>query len=268
MSDYLGHLLERSFTPARQVRPQVPAIFEPAPVANVVASPAINEVANEIFVAAPNSASNLETREINSPLTEPPATVIPQKAQWPLRYSEKELPIPTRAVEASARSSPDNFPLAAASPFQPRPRTEPVFPSTVVSTKKIPDVEKKTATEKKTELVHSPEELSASPMVRASAEKVFLQKTYLDATTVIRPIAAISPVRAAVANNNSSLAGKESRRPLPAANHAPAPDINITIGRIEVRATSPPAALKAKGKKATGMSLETYLERRTEGGRR
>jgi len=48
----------------------------------------------------------------------------------------------------------------------------------------------------------------------------------------------------------------------------PAPTIQVTIGRIEVRATSPsPATLKKAPSKPVAMSLEDYLKQRNEGRR-
>jgi hypothetical protein len=274
MSDYLSHLLERSFTPARQVQPQVPAIFEPSPAANVVAGPAIDEIANESLAEAPNMARLLENRQPQSVVSEQPASVILPQKQLSLQNSVGEMPVPTREVEKSARNLPDNFPTetyaqkSPASRFQPLARNEPMVPSTVVTAEEIPDAEKKSITEKNSKQAYSQKESSASPSVQAKSENISVQATYRDSTTIIRPITAISPVREPAANNHSRLAGRESGRPMPSADHAPAPDINITIGRIEVRATSPPAALKTKGKKEPEMSLATYLERRSAGGRR
>jgi hypothetical protein len=47
---------------------------------------------------------------------------------------------------------------------------------------------------------------------------------------------------------------------------APAPTIHVTIGRIEVRASTPPAKPVRGPKAATVMSLEEYLRRRAKGG--
>lgn len=48
----------------------------------------------------------------------------------------------------------------------------------------------------------------------------------------------------------------------------PVPDIHVTIGSLEVRTSAPAAAPRAKTKKEPALSLESYLQRRTEGGRR
>ncbi len=49
----------------------------------------------------------------------------------------------------------------------------------------------------------------------------------------------------------------------------PAPSIQVTIGRIEVRATAPPTAVPKKRRAPSpGMSLDDYLRQRDQGGRR
>jgi hypothetical protein len=53
--------------------------------------------------------------------------------------------------------------------------------------------------------------------------------------------------------------------PLPPATAIPAPTINVTIGRVEVRAVLPPAQQRAKPKPATVLSLEDYLRQRAKG---
>jgi hypothetical protein len=43
------------------------------------------------------------------------------------------------------------------------------------------------------------------------------------------------------------------------------PTINVTIGRVEVRAVPPPAQQRAKPKPASVLSLEDYLRQRAKG---
>jgi hypothetical protein len=76
----------------------------------------------------------------------------------------------------------------------------------------------------------------------------------------------------AALRRESQLSGEGQRRPLEKAAgqaEAPAlpPTINVTIGRIEVRATAPPSAAPRQQKRtAPTMSLEEYLRRRDRGG--
>ena len=53
--------------------------------------------------------------------------------------------------------------------------------------------------------------------------------------------------------------------PLPPAAATAAPTINVTIGRVEIRAVPPPAQQRAKPKPATVLSLEDYLRQRAKG---
>jgi hypothetical protein len=43
------------------------------------------------------------------------------------------------------------------------------------------------------------------------------------------------------------------------------PTINVTIGRVEVRAVPPPAQHRAKPKPSSVLSLEDYLRQRAKG---
>jgi len=53
----------------------------------------------------------------------------------------------------------------------------------------------------------------------------------------------------------------------PAPKPASAPTINVTIGRVEIRATSPaPTPQRAQPKSANVLSLEDYLRSRASGG--
>jgi hypothetical protein len=53
--------------------------------------------------------------------------------------------------------------------------------------------------------------------------------------------------------------------PLPPAAAIATPSINVTIGRVEIRAVPPPAQQRAKPKPATVLSLEDYLRQRAKG---
>jgi len=61
---------------------------------------------------------------------------------------------------------------------------------------------------------------------------------------------------------------REFRQQSPQASPVPVPSIQVTIGRVEVRATPAAAPARPRAKKETEMSLETYLQHRAEGGRR
>jgi hypothetical protein len=55
---------------------------------------------------------------------------------------------------------------------------------------------------------------------------------------------------------------------LPPTPPPPSPTINVTIGRVEIRAASPPAPQRARAKPAAVLSLEDYLRQRANGGNR
>jgi len=59
---------------------------------------------------------------------------------------------------------------------------------------------------------------------------------------------------------------KSTAGPGPQASAEPAPTIQVTIGRIEVRATSPAAPPQKQKAASPAMSLEEYLGRRARRG--
>jgi hypothetical protein len=92
---------------------------------------------------------------------------------------------------------------------------------------------------------------------------------------LIRPAHPVIPKIVASPENPRSggLSATISARPNARNSPIPAepaqPTIQVTIGRLEVRANLPSStAARAKQKKEPAMSLETYLQRRAEGGRR
>jgi len=62
--------------------------------------------------------------------------------------------------------------------------------------------------------------------------------------------------------------GKPIALPLQPRNASGATSINVTIGRVEVRAVPPPTQRHDKPKPAAGLTLEDYLRRRSKGGPR
>jgi hypothetical protein len=60
----------------------------------------------------------------------------------------------------------------------------------------------------------------------------------------------------------------ESVTPAPAVGPEPAPTIQVTIGRVEVRATPAPATSRKPATEPAVMSLEEYLRQRSAGGER
>ncbi len=91
------------------------------------------------------------------------------------------------------------------------------------------------------------------------------------ATTAVSNGIVVRPVLPVRETSHSPLAmpgRRELRQSAMPAREAPPPSISVHIGRVEVRASIPAASPRARSKKEPEMSLETYLQRRVEGGRR
>ncbi len=80
---------------------------------------------------------------------------------------------------------------------------------------------------------------------------------------VIRPVQIIQQAPILPVNAGRSAVARNTE----ISNPAPVPTIQVTIGRLEVRASTPEAAIPpARARKEPTMSLETYLRRREERG--
>ncbi len=258
MSDYLGNLVARSFVPSQAVRPQIPSIFEPPPATGLTNQPADLELATESATAPPNL----------------PAPAVSESI---LQRSEREnlhAPVASRRPSATARiTAADEF--NAASPPRPDGVASITTASAFASVSPALHASAHSAiTPRSVEsLGEQSRSRAGSPMER-DAEPPHARETLpRPRSAETMPAGAIVyPSRAAreMIDRPAPITGdRESRRPSQSqTNSAPAPSINVTIGRVEVRAFAPPAPARTNPKKGPEMSLETYLQRRVEGGRR
>jgi len=287
MSDYLGNILERSFTPAPDVRPRLPSLFEPLS-ASVIDGPADPVPAAESVEA----------------VHAPPSIVAAQPA-YPPRAERLESPVreanrrqwqrTIRPAAAAARPNEADTGLAPASlpPVMPANGLEDVSPAaTAQSLPRHPRAElgpaKSAFSPPSSRLgpaegddqalpgVVQPIEASSRPPLPAlperdietldSGEMAFrpLSDEAEPAGIIVRPSA---PAREIA--GRPDLAGRPGESAsAPQAKPETLPSIQVTIGRVEVRAALPPAQPRAKPKREPEMSLETYLKRRFEGGHR
>ncbi len=103
--------------------------------------------------------------------------------------------------------------------------------------------------------------LGASALTRASLRPAPAPAAIAArAESTHRPAASIVRARAAQASSNAAVA----------ASPAALPPVQITIGRVEIRAVAPPAQDAARGRKATGprLTLDDYLRERGGGSSR
>ncbi len=285
MSDYLGNLAARSLDPAGiALRPRLASRFEPiAPSPSLAVErwaeepPTLETAAEEIdSPARPVRAARPRIVSSETVVEEEPAPVrrrrprrnLEEVAQEPL--SETARPRDVRlAVSAPATAtavSPLGLPARrSVSPFEPSP------PGPLSRGERGNAIPTGFAHPDRLQLVtvrepalrqDAPELSPLSP--RAPRETGSGSK----GSKAIPP----APPTRVVLEPRLTLAPPAPPPVFPAsprASEAPAPTIQVTIGRIEVRATPPPAeASRPRPAANSTLSLEEYLRRRSQGGDR
>jgi len=254
MSDYLGNLIARTVSPAVAVRPHSASLFEPAPATHETWP----EFEREGFVEPP-------------PVIEPPQKLAPMPLSIPTSR-QSVLPEPAQTVpEVSptkkplkARQESESDPLPTSIPGQSTLQK----PSQILSHREDgkPSLEPKMAVQPRTfpRATQTPREDERS---KSSASKSDVIKSPLrdlltsssDASE--RELRAGTDIQAIV----PTIRPLPPIAPLPAAATTPAPAINVTIGRVEIRAVPPVTQPRTKPKTATVLSLEDYLRQRAKG---
>jgi hypothetical protein len=274
MSDFLSNLVERSFSPTSTVRPQLLSIFEPPSINGgaffrgnenrelSAAEQHHQEPADRLSrlrslwrttTSAP--ATQFVATLSNAGLTSPESTELlsasPQTRTRGDLPGKQQTVAPSRtrrATDDGARK--DEVGAASLRPQLPSEHT----PSPSSANKPVPHDSTK----------NRPHELGAKKIVEMIAperdqhrELIQVRDVHLVSRQPPSP-RVIAPVR------QSNIA--PVRQPK---NTAIPPSINVTIGRVEIRAMSPvPAAPRPRPKSAHVLSLEEYLRRRASGGSR
>jgi hypothetical protein len=248
MSDYLGNLTARTVSPAVAVRPQLPSLFEPAPATREAKRGP--EFEKESFV------DQLPVTQPSEKLAPMPLS-IPTPHQSVFREPEQTVPEISRArkiLETSQESEPA---------VQPR-----IFRRAAPT---LREDKPSNSTRRRSDVIKSPlrevlASVSASPEVRAREEVGPSAPAVPSKPVVVRePRERDLPARPGVQAIVPTIRSLPPIAPLsPAAAIAP-PTINVTIGRVEIRAVPPPAQQRAKPKPATVLSLEDYLRQRAKG---
>jgi hypothetical protein len=274
MSDYIGNLIARTVSPAAAVRPQLPSLFEPAPATRErVSWPAFEQ---QSFVEQP-PVTQASEKLAPMPLS------IPTPRQSVFREPEQTVPEisrPTKILETSQESEPAPPPpsIPRQSTLQkqsrifsrredgkvspgPQAAVQPrIFPRAAPTLHKD---EPSDSTRRRSDIIKSPvREVVASHEVSAREE-----------TRRSEPAVASKPVVVPELRKHELLKWSGVQpvvpmvRSLPPIRRLPpaSPTINVTIGRVEIRAVSPPAQQQAKPKPATVLSLKDYLRQRSKG---
>lgn len=287
MSDYLNHVAARQLNLTSQIQPRLPALFEPvAPAAEMIGveesldwneRSEVNEVSavvrpapleSPVTVAQPpllpppfsqpaepSRVAKLKLPPISPPvparLAAPPVEVVPRPPIEPVSPLVAQLSLPPVQAALTPPAASDRSPLPSpgiSEPPQPMqvaeklvvPPARPVQVDLVIE----PSLLSQPAAGHLVEPPVFREAALPTPLLVETAPARLPAKTIRPPTALVRPPASVPP------------------------GETPTPTIQVTIGRIEIRAT--PASPPKKEARATSpvMSLDEYLRRRSPGGSR
>ena len=283
MSDYLANLVMRTLSPSACLRPQLFSVFDPAP-ARISAGPvldagmltessSIEENTTPSLASPPGSPivrapvrQQAETLHRGSDPLESSPALDHSNSNFPSRPWTKPRSTPITTTREADRgiertevvsvppSLHDQLPetsLAALEPAGPAPAA--VLPKLRVASLPPAAKQQRSLTPRHSGTAPQPPRDTASIVLPAISTPTRGGETPL-------PVPAIRPVVRA--------ASIISPQPLPAKGDV-VPTIQVTIGRVEVRATPAPASQsRPKTAAKPAMSLEDYLRQRRSGGDR
>ena len=282
MNDFLGNLLARSERIPSGVRPRLATRFEPPPlasaefeIANRPAPPV--EAREEHFSDPPNRPGpvSLGIREAArpAPLNQPPAlTPAPPPVLTPGERAEPAFQAPSPPLLAPAgpvipRADFGGVPAFAPQAADRAAEREPVLPP------EPPAGRREILTERvilKREVVRERDPLASqahSPTITPQAGEAVSAPAGRSQDPPGAASGALETIRATRLSppaRSLSPAGGLDAPALPAS-PPPGPTIEVTIGRIEVRATPPPAQPARERKPRAALSLEEYMRQRNGG---
>jgi hypothetical protein len=247
MSDYLGNLIARTVSPALAVRPQLPSLFEPERVTR--------EAKSEPEFEPQSFVEQLPVKG-SSEKVAPMRLSIPTPRQSILRKPEQTVPDISRAREVVETSHKSEVAVQPGIFFRATPTLHDEKPSNSARCKSdVIDSPPRDVIASALHEVNARDEIQPRQSAVGSKPIVVpdLRKQESQNFSLTRGV--VSPVR--------SLLEKSAPETKP-----PEAVINVTIGRVEVRAVAPPIRERPRRKAPATMTLEDYLRQRANGGRR
>jgi hypothetical protein len=240
MSDYLGNLVERSFAPIPAVRPVIPSKFE---------SPLITAPIDR----ADETGLSVDS-ELSASLHRPDSMSPAPNAAHDTNHRASEQFIGNFAARAQGKNS-----VETPAPFSPV--------AAISSPSKNSDIALHDAKNRDPAGASLPRRMRPADASEASVQDIGAARQF---SPEVLPGTSLA---------EKTLRDGDSRRVSPAGRKenaparsreipAPSPTIQVTIGRVEIKATtSSPAPSPKTAGKGPAMSLENYLQRRSNGGR-
>jgi hypothetical protein len=255
VSDFLSHLAGRSLGPTNTVRPRLLPIFDPlqpfyAPEWRGAQS-SVSAAVEPPFLGLELKAAPSEIDRNSAPLNRPPPPAGPRFGADPSRVAAR--------VDAAALSEPERQPRTAEI-VPDNSSTEHPIPATN-GTRDAPHfMDPSPARSRPISPFNDPRAEKGKPSVH-DREKILTVTNGLPHAT--RPAETnLVAVRSSPARPVASLM---SRPPASSQSLRSESAINVTIGRVEIRATLPPVATQTSRRNAPIVSLDEYLRQRAKG---
>jgi hypothetical protein len=281
MTDFLNSLAARSFGTETPIRPRLASLFEPAPGLNSAYSkthaPPLEgpDAISEIEAWANGADKDVKSSDTLHAAKTGHAMVdtAPQSRSESTGNFSPKIDIPTRArmddVAKSIAHEPDRkdsrlpVPLAAHDQHQivsedSSPRASEAIGRDWISTASIPSVPAMPRDEKANE--------TASVLRHESSEE---RSSLAPSSKAIAELAAqMSDAAAAMGTIRGALRGQAASRSAQTRTAEPDSSVQVTIGRIEVRAVTENNRVSSPRAASPVMSLEEYMRRRSQRGGR
>jgi len=283
MSDFLSNLVTRSLTPSSDaVRPRLPSLFEPLAMVSgltrhaplEVALPGDFEQSSEVSTAPPTSSQNMDPIVHERRQRGPDEATLARQAASTGRLPEAEsLKRPTVALSPNditiAPQRVETWPVAKTSeipPGRPLPiEVQPVIADrgeTTERSRQLPQLASSLRQPLAAGDVLSRGEATGQPW-----QDIMTPSFPVPSPLEQRPSADRQPGVIQPPTTNDRLSITNHQPPIPRS-QPPAPTIQVTIGRIEVRATPPPTPARRPRTEPTSTTLDEYLKRRASGDKR
>jgi len=279
MSDYLGNLITRTLSPAIAVRPQLPSLFEAGPKIRETKSEP--EFEQQSFMEQPpvtQRSEKLAAMPLSIPTPRQSAFGEPEQTVPEIRpgkilegsQESEQAPLPTPILRQSTPQEPSRI-FSGKEDAKPTPKpAAPVQPG--ILSQAVPTLREdkpSNSTQRRSDVIKSPlPDVIASASQEVSArEEIPPRESAIALNPVVVPELREHELfkRSGVQPVVPTIRSLPPIPPLPPAASIATPSINVTIGRVEIRAVSPPAQQRAKPKPATVLSLEDYLRQRAKG---
>lgn len=280
MSNYLDHLIARHLDKSIVVQPRLASLFEPPHTGALPRAPR-NVVESSEFdssIEEHGAAGLLESRRsaeasFNADLhgsRTPASSDESLMAVW----RGRQRILPTSVAEAGPTEPADLFIPVPVQPRPLHPQATTAKPTNEQSTNETaPGSFSNDGDAAPLQVVRQPVPTKIAPAVvqtdaREQSASLHLRQTGVEAA----PVASTSKGHVAypriAARVDSRKATNDSPSPPDLDDAPPPPTINVTIGRVEVRATLPTPAPRRQSPAAPSMGLDEYLRRRAKGDER